>query len=315
MDGAYPIIIIGSPRSGTTLVARLLQSLGLFVGLDLKPRSCEPLTFLRLNDWIYRESGATFFRPAPVREALVNAYASDLFEAFLRDRVFSSEAEAFTGKQHYRQYGSLARFAIPWGWKDPRTTFTLPIWLKLFPSAVVVHVYRHAVDVATSQVAFYGTRLEQMIRNYEASWRRGARLARQLRKRLRLPKKVRSEGRVCSSYLEGAFATWQSYIVEGRRQVQTLGERGLEVKYEKLLSNPRGVLQTLAEYCGLSTSAERIGEATQQVRCGRAYAFQNDPSLRVFAERVAARLEPYGYSPADRVGGSARAERSTPACA
>ncbi len=30
-----------------------------------------------------------------------------------------------------------------WGWKDPRNTFTLPMWLSIFPKARVLHVLRN----------------------------------------------------------------------------------------------------------------------------------------------------------------------------
>ncbi|MBW1793701.1 MAG: sulfotransferase [Deltaproteobacteria bacterium] len=37
-----------------------------------------------------------------------------------------------------------------WGWKDPRTTLTLPLWLKLFPKARIIHVIRNGIDSALS---------------------------------------------------------------------------------------------------------------------------------------------------------------------
>ncbi len=37
-----------------------------------------------------------------------------------------------------------------WGWKDPRNTFTLPMWLKVFPNAKVIHVLRDKESVARS---------------------------------------------------------------------------------------------------------------------------------------------------------------------
>ena len=38
----------------------------------------------------------------------------------------------------------------PWGWKDPRNTFTLDRWMDLFPKARIVHVIRNGMDVALS---------------------------------------------------------------------------------------------------------------------------------------------------------------------
>jgi hypothetical protein len=39
---------------------------------------------------------------------------------------------------------------MAWGWKDPRNSITLPVWLKLFPDARVIHIVRNGVDVAES---------------------------------------------------------------------------------------------------------------------------------------------------------------------
>ena len=39
---------------------------------------------------------------------------------------------------------------INWGWKDPRTTITFPIWLQVFPKAKILHILRNGVDVAIS---------------------------------------------------------------------------------------------------------------------------------------------------------------------
>ena len=36
------------------------------------------------------------------------------------------------------------------GWKDPRNTFTLDLWLKLFPNAKIINIMRHPLDVSQS---------------------------------------------------------------------------------------------------------------------------------------------------------------------
>src|SRR5205814_6378464 len=46
--------------------------------------------------------------------------------------------------------GGLRQLNAPWGWKDPRSTFTLPMWLRIFPNAKVVSIERNGVDVAES---------------------------------------------------------------------------------------------------------------------------------------------------------------------
>lgn len=48
-----PVIIIGMHRSGTSLVARLLDVLGLFLG-KYKDENHEARLFISINDWFLR---------------------------------------------------------------------------------------------------------------------------------------------------------------------------------------------------------------------------------------------------------------------
>lgn len=64
--------------------------------------------------------------------------------------VDSPAAIQFLGLRKYAMLRSLWNVSIPWGWKDPRNTITLPIWLELFPNAKILHIRRHGVDVAQS---------------------------------------------------------------------------------------------------------------------------------------------------------------------
>ena len=52
------------------------------------------------------------------------------------------------GRLRRRARGSLEDRR--WGWKDPRTSLTLPYWLRLFPTARVIHVHRDPAQAARS---------------------------------------------------------------------------------------------------------------------------------------------------------------------
>src|SRR5213078_1316124 len=54
------------------------------------------------------------------------------------------------GWKRVMKYKSIDRYDRPWGWKDPRTVFTLPLWLQLFPKAKIINIVRNGVDVASS---------------------------------------------------------------------------------------------------------------------------------------------------------------------
>ena len=46
--------------------------------------------------------------------------------------------------------GSFFQIESPWGWKDPRNTFTASIWKEVFPDLKEVYIIRHPIDIAES---------------------------------------------------------------------------------------------------------------------------------------------------------------------
>ena len=80
-----PVILLGMHRSGTSLVARLLDDLGLFQGSDLQ-EDHESVYFLEVNDLLMRRVGASWDNPAPVRGFLRDPAALDPFVEFATDR-------------------------------------------------------------------------------------------------------------------------------------------------------------------------------------------------------------------------------------
>jgi hypothetical protein len=127
-----PVILLGMHRSGTSLIARLLDELGLFQGAELQ-EDHESVYFLEVNDLFLRRIGAAWDNPAPAREFLENPQALDLTARCLAADLCSKHLKGFLGLKRYFKTRSLAKLDQPWGWKDPRTVFTLPAWLALFP--------------------------------------------------------------------------------------------------------------------------------------------------------------------------------------
>ena len=113
------------------------------------------------------------------------------------------------------------------GWKDPRNTFTLPVWKQVFPNLRTLHIVRHGVDVAASLARRHAKALRAatgesvpsaltVIRDHALgvlSSRRGWTLAE-------------------------ALTMWEQYVEKARQESAALGERALEVRYEDLLLEP-----------------------------------------------------------------------------
>ena len=62
MKGRAPIIFIGMHRSGTSMLGRLLESLGLFAGTRKDPNN-EAVFFQQINDWLLTQCGARWDMP------------------------------------------------------------------------------------------------------------------------------------------------------------------------------------------------------------------------------------------------------------
>ena len=134
------VIILGMHRSGTSLVAGSLQAAGLYLGTvnDQAPfnrkGNKENLRIRDLNDAMLDRYGASWNRPP---EAQLTWCRAD-----------SRRAQSLL-----RPYLSAGR---AWGFKDPRTIWTLEGWLQLLPEAHLVGVFRHPALVAQSLVARTG---------------------------------------------------------------------------------------------------------------------------------------------------------------
>lgn len=135
------ICIAGMHRSGTSMIARLLNLCGLYLGeagdlLNPKPDNpegyWENIKFLQINEAILSHLRGGWDLP-PIMEtgwekapelAPIQTQAQELLRQF-------------EGHE-------------PWGWKDPRNSLTLPFWLRLIPDLKVIICVRHPLEVAQS---------------------------------------------------------------------------------------------------------------------------------------------------------------------
>lgn len=280
-----PIIIIGMHRSGTGMLCRLLEKLGLFVGV-VKEWNNESLFFQIINDWLLRRCGAAYESPQPFRRTLDTPEERSAAVRWLTGCTRSIWTLPYFGFRRYLRYRHLSRLDIPWGWKDPRNTFTLPLWQEVFPQAKVIHLYRHGVDVAHSLLLRRRRLLNRTIAFCDEI-RMGSWL---------LPDRGRSLYTRRLQTLMGGFSLWEEYMREARAHTRAWGARAMEIKYEDLLASPQAHLQPLVSFCNLQAAPEDIERAIQQIKIGRAYSFRNKPHLQAFAQQVSKRLGEYGYS-------------------
>ena len=136
------VTVLGMHRSGTSLVTRLLNLMGVFLGApeDLMPASqhnergyWEHTAIVALNDEILYRCGGSWYQPPK----FVDGWAFDPDLSSLRQSARSLVAETF-GYQPI------------WGWKDPRTCLTFPFWKTVVLPTHIVICLRNPLEVAYS---------------------------------------------------------------------------------------------------------------------------------------------------------------------
>jgi hypothetical protein len=282
-----PVIIIGMHRSGTTMITRLLEAIGLFVGQN-KESNHEAMFFNRINEWLVSQCGGFWDHPEPIHYLIENTDIRALVTDYIgRYLLKSPRTIGFLGWRKYLRYGNLHGLDFPWGWKSPLNTYTLPLWQDLFPEAKVLHIYRHGVDVANS-LRVRGRR------EMEQTWLQKFYYRFPLLHWL-VPKPGSFIESVRCDSLEGGLSLWEEYLAEARRHMSPLTGRALELRYEDFLSEPKVALKEMATFCELSASEATIEQVATLVKRERAYAYRRDPALRAFADRVAPRLVAQSY--------------------
>jgi hypothetical protein len=284
-----PVILLGMHRSGTAMIARLLDALGLFQGSELQ-EDHESVWFLELNDLLLRRVNAAWDNPEPMLGFLQNPDAFDLTRRCLEDDLSSSRTREFLGKKWSLKNGALLAYDRPWGWKDPRTLFTLPLWLALFPGAKLIYIMRNGVDVASSLRVREVRELERRRKEFENKGAIGGRFRLQ---------RAGFKGSARCLTLSGGFAVWEQYVAQAELALEKTGNPCKRIRFETFLASPEGLTKDLADFCGLEASEDAVCAAIARVSldAGRANAFGGDPAVREFYDRVRSTrwMMHYGY--------------------
>ena len=130
------LVVAGMHRSGTSCVAELLASAGLFLGDELVEAD-------RRNPRGYFEDRAF----VDFHRSLLSAHglADDGFVGDVR----IEPSDAFR-EQAMKLVEAKRRLLQPWGWKDPRSVLLLNFWAELVPDARYFFVFRPPWDVIDS---------------------------------------------------------------------------------------------------------------------------------------------------------------------
>ncbi len=136
------IVVLGMHRSGTSMVARLINMMGAYFGPEgsgLQLSEENPKGFWERNDIM------------TINEKVLDALDSSWFGI---GRI--AETPSFKGKKFDTLRKEARKIILgmdafrPWFIKDPRFCITLPFWQKLLEQPVYVFVFREPMQVAIS---------------------------------------------------------------------------------------------------------------------------------------------------------------------
>ncbi len=256
MNRKDPIVVLGMHRSGTTLLAEILAELGVFMGHKLEAHF-ESLFFKKLNVLILERAHANWDVPLGLNYVMTEPETKKNIEIVIREKINSSRfVFEYTGIRRHNLF--LKDDNYLWGWKEPRTTITFPLYDKIFPDARYIFLFRNGVDVAKSLVAREMTR-KGNLKNDIYSVR-------------------------CTSY-EGAFNLWEEYNSFFFKHYDESIPM-LSISYERLLSDPHTEINNIFKFIGLTTGKENIENICRKINHSRKYSFIDDPQLLDFYEKV-----------------------------
>jgi hypothetical protein len=219
--GAAPIFVVGSARSGTTLVYHMLLSSGWFAHFRGEPAVFD-LLVPRFGDLSIARN----------RERMMNSWigsrmhrASGLDGRSIRSKILDecrSNADSLRILMHEVARGQgVERWAV-WG---PDNLLYMSTIKAQMPDARFVHMIRDGRDVALSM------HTEGFIR--PLAWDK-------------------------KNSLLVAALHWQWKVRAGLRQAQMLAPDYLEVRFESLVSDPQVVLADISRFVGCELVYERI---------------------------------------------------------
>lgn len=135
------IAVIGMHRSGTSVLARLLNLLGIYFapeGMGTGANQENPKGFWErrdvraLNDHVLHSVGCDWNRVSRLDLDAIPAPLAAEFEKRAAQIVLSMDANR------------------PWFMKEPRLCLLLPLWKRVLEAPVCIHILRHPVEVASS---------------------------------------------------------------------------------------------------------------------------------------------------------------------
>lgn len=227
-----PILITGMHRSGTSIVAKIMQTLGVDIGWHLDSNN-ESKERVKMSENIICGIGGTWDSPGRLEYLQSNNCMDD----FLMKQI-----EYFSSKAWRMFCHPLFTLGIKqyWGWKDPRLCITLKYWKKYLKNPMLIYIERDKVDVKKSLIS-RSQKLEYVRALY--------------------PNRRRSYYHfIRENNIEELIEVYKNSFIKNSKELKSIN-----LKYEELVDNPKNIVDQLAKYINIFDE-EKIKTAVSLVR-------------------------------------------------
>jgi len=254
-----PVFVVGSPRSGTTLLYHTLLSSGCFAVYRAETEIFSTIAF-RFD-----------FSGAKGLQRLLDVWIrSDLFQLSgldagqFRSRILGECHSSGDFLRIFMESIARQQHVDRWAEKTPDHLLYAAEIKKTIPDALFIHIIRDGRDVAASMGALGYIPV--------------------------LPWDRRREALAAGLY-------WEWLLGQGRKAVKALGQDYLEVRYEDLVTNPQPTLDRISSFIGCDLNYERIQQVGigAVLKPNTAFPDSKDPFIgrwkTVLSPAIARRLE------------------------
>ena len=90
-----PIILIGMHRSGSTMLSKIIQKLGVFVGADLD-KYAESLFFQQINEWLLLQTRCSWDNPSNIK--YIDDDYKNILAEIVKNRLLNYNKNSYFGK-------------------------------------------------------------------------------------------------------------------------------------------------------------------------------------------------------------------------
>lgn len=260
-----PLIIIGMHRSGTSLLAGILERCGIFMGAR-KDENNEAIFFQKINEWIFRQANASWDNPRNFK--FIDSHFRDYCKRVIASHLGGFQRIKYLGLKRALRYRDIREIDFPWGWKDPRNTYTVELWKEIFPGARVLHIFRNPVDVAAS----LKRREERLRKGFDMN------LKKWIKERILFGRTYPNWSVRVQDIYEG-INLWREYLEQAFSLNKEFGQNLMHIRYESFLEAPEIILKKILDFAGLKLGDETISNSVRGIDGSRRFAFVNDQEL------------------------------------